>query len=136
MARHAAPASIGNDGNVVAKLFNTAEFGQVEEHSTANSKSKSPKKHVPIMTNKNNDITQSPQFKAFKAAIDKMVDDFWKHEAERIDKVMTEYEYNKIKAQLAILKDVANEYRENRTIGNIIANMEARLKNAEKGKHQ
>ena len=92
MARHAAPASIGNDGNVVAKLFNTAEFGQVEEHSTANSKSKSPKKHVSIMTNKNNDITQSPQFKAFKAAIDKMVDDFWKHEAERIDKVMKEWE--------------------------------------------
>lgn len=49
---------------------------------------------------------------------------------------MTEYEYNKLKAQLAILKDVANEYRENRTIGNIIANMEARIKNAEKGKHQ
>lgn len=45
---------------------------------------------------------------------------------------MTEYEYNKAKAQLAILKDVAEEYRENRTIGNIIANMEARLKNAEK----
>lgn len=35
---------------------------------------------------------QSPQFKAFKAAIDKMVDDFWKHEAERIDKVMKEWE--------------------------------------------
>lgn len=49
---------------------------------------------------------------------------------------MTDYEYNKIKAQLAILKDVAEEYRENRTIGNIIANMEARIKNAEKGKHQ
>ena len=49
---------------------------------------------------------------------------------------MTEYEYNKVKAQLAILKDVAEEYRENRTIGNIIANMEARIKNAEKGKHQ
>ena len=45
---------------------------------------------------------------------------------------MTEYEYNKLKAQLAILKDVAEEYRENRTIGNIIANMEARVKNAEK----
>lgn len=45
---------------------------------------------------------------------------------------MTDYEYNKLKAQLAILKDVAEEYRENRTIGNIIANMEARLKNAEK----
>ena len=49
---------------------------------------------------------------------------------------MTEYEYSKVKAQLAILKDVAEEYRENRTIGNIIANMEARIKNAEKGKHQ
>lgn len=45
---------------------------------------------------------------------------------------MTDYEYNKVKAQLAILKDVAREYRENRTIGNIIANMEARVKNAEK----
>lgn len=45
---------------------------------------------------------------------------------------MTEYEYNKLKAQLAILKDVAEEYRENRTIGNIIANMESRIKNAEK----
>ena len=41
---------------------------------------------------KTKDIKQTPQFKAFKAAIDKMVDDFWKHEAERIDKVMKEWE--------------------------------------------
>ena len=43
---------------------------------------------------------------------------------------MTEYEYNKTKAQLAILKDIEAEFRSNRTIGNIIANMEAKIKKA------
>ena len=40
---------------------------------------------------------------------------------------MTDYELNKLRAQLAILKDVMEEYS-GRTIDNIIANIEARIK--------
>ena len=40
---------------------------------------------------------------------------------------MTDYELNKLKAQLAILKDVMEEYS-GRTIDNIVANIEARIK--------
>lgn len=44
---------------------------------------------------------------------------------------MTEQELYRIKAQKAVLEDVAEEYP-SRTIENIIANMEARIKNYEK----
>lgn len=40
---------------------------------------------------------------------------------------MTDYELNKLRAQLAILKDVMEEYS-GRTIDNIVANIEARIK--------
>ena len=44
---------------------------------------------------------------------------------------MTEQELFRIKAQKAVLKDVAKEYP-SRTIENIIANIEARINNHEK----
>ena len=44
---------------------------------------------------------------------------------------MTEQELYRIKAQKAVLEDVAKEYP-SRTIENIIANIEARIKNHEK----
>lgn len=44
---------------------------------------------------------------------------------------MTEQELYRIKAQKVILEDVAREYP-SRTIENIIANIEARIKNHEK----
>ena len=46
---------------------------------------------------------------------------------------MTEQELFRIKAQKAVLEDVAEEYP-SRTIENIIANIEARIKNHEKQK--
>lgn len=44
---------------------------------------------------------------------------------------MTEQELYRIKAQKAVIEDVAKEYP-SRTIENIIANMDARIKNHEK----
>ena len=41
-------------------------------------------------------------------------------------------EYNRLKAQLAILKDVVEEYGENRSLGNVIQNIEAKIKWHEK----
>lgn len=46
---------------------------------------------------------------------------------------MTEQELFRIKAQKAVLEEVAKDYP-SRTIENIIANMEARIKNYEKQK--
>ena len=46
---------------------------------------------------------------------------------------MTDYEYHRLRAQLAILKDVAEEYG-GRTLENIIANIEARIKWREENK--
>lgn len=46
---------------------------------------------------------------------------------------MTEQELYRIKAQKAVLEDVAREYP-SRTIENIIQNMDARIKNHEKQK--
>lgn len=40
---------------------------------------------------------------------------------------MTDYEINRLRAQLAILKDVMAEYS-GRTIDNIIVNLESRIK--------
>ncbi len=46
---------------------------------------------------------------------------------------MKHSEYNKLKFQLAVLKEVAVEYG-NRSIDNVISNIEARIKYAEESK--
>jgi hypothetical protein len=46
---------------------------------------------------------------------------------------MKHSEYNKLKFQLAVLKEVAVEYG-NRSIDNVINNIEARIKYAEESK--
>lgn len=46
---------------------------------------------------------------------------------------MKHSEYNKLKFQLAVLKEVAVEYG-NRSIDNVIGNIEARIKYAEESK--
>ena len=45
------------------------------------------------------------------------------------------YELNKLKAWLAVLRDVAEEYS-GRTLDNIIDNIEARVKDAERRQHE
>lgn len=45
---------------------------------------------------------------------------------------MKDYELGNLKFKTYILKEVAKEYRENRTLGNVIQNMEARIKGEEK----
>lgn len=52
-------------------------------------------------------------------------------EERRLNTTTMNYELNKLKAWLAVLKDVAEEYS-GRTLDNIIGNIEARVKDAER----
>jgi hypothetical protein len=45
---------------------------------------------------------------------------------------MTEYEYLKLKAQREILQHVITDYGENRSLGNVLQNICARIKGEEK----
>ena len=42
-----------------------------------------------------------------------------------------DYEYHRLKSQLAILRDVVAEYGENRSIGNVVMQLDARIKELE-----
>lgn len=42
-----------------------------------------------------------------------------------------DYEYSRLRAQVAILRDVVADYGENRSIGNVIMQLDARLKEIE-----
>lgn len=45
---------------------------------------------------------------------------------------MTDYEFLKLKAQVEILRHVRDEYGDNRSLGNVINNIESRIKGEEK----
>ena len=45
---------------------------------------------------------------------------------------MTEYEYFKLKAWREILQHVRDEFGDNRSVGNVLSNIDARIKGEEK----
>lgn len=45
---------------------------------------------------------------------------------------MTEYEYIKLKAQREILKHIKDEFGENRSLGNVLQNINSRIEGEEK----
>lgn len=49
---------------------------------------------------------------------------------------MTESEHLRVRVRLAIAKDIAKDFRENTSIGNIIQQYESRLHNYDKSRHQ
>ena len=49
---------------------------------------------------------------------------------------MTDYEFLKLKAQVEILRHVRDDYGDNRSLGNIINNIESRIKGEEKRRHE